>query len=104
VLLRRPFETPVSQHWQQPRNNMDLHGKIMNLPAGDPGLETRPERAYKLGHRDARHAAAELANAGDACADALRLFMSAGLGNSTDLDAQLKAYRAGVEALARLRG
>lgn len=40
-----------------------LSAKIMNLPAGDPGLEPTPERAYRLGHRDARHAAAELVDA-----------------------------------------
>jgi hypothetical protein len=44
---------------------MDLHGKIMNLPQ-TPGLPmvnaTEAQLlAYKLGHRDARHAAAELA-------------------------------------------
>ena len=38
---------------------MNLHGQIMNLPAS--GEPTAGSMAYKLGHRDARHAAAELA-------------------------------------------
>ncbi len=42
---------------------MDLHGKIMNIPATnrDQFDDAKQERAYLLGHRDARHAAAELA-------------------------------------------
>jgi hypothetical protein len=42
----------------------DLHGRIFNLPCTAPNAYGINERlAYKLGHRDARHAAAELANA-----------------------------------------
>ena len=43
----------------------DLHGKIMNLPCVlGKNVVTRQWRdGYKLGHRDARHAAAELAAA-----------------------------------------
>lgn len=46
---------------------MDLHAQIMNLPV-KPGLATANATDnqmvfYKLGHRDARHAAAELASA-----------------------------------------
>ena len=44
----------------------DLHAKIMNLPCDPDGAGYNPEgpraRAYKLGHKDARHAAAELAS------------------------------------------
>ncbi len=55
---------------------MDLHGQIMNLP-GSGGLSeigtTQSEQlAYKRGHRDARHAAAELALVANTLADALR--------------------------------
>ena len=55
---------------------MDLHGQIMNLP-GSGGLSeigtTQGEQlAYKRGHRDARHAAAEIALKADACIEALR--------------------------------
>ena len=53
---------------------MDLHGQIMNLPT--PAIvETLPygrRMAYKTAHRDARHAAAELALKADACIEALR--------------------------------
>ena len=46
---------------------MDLHGQIMNIQAADPGLETNPHRAYTMGFRDARHAAAKLALGANAC-------------------------------------
>lgn len=39
---------------------MSFHGQIMNIPSAVDALP-----AYLLGHRDARHAAAELANAAD---------------------------------------
>lgn len=42
---------------------MSLHNDIMNIPA-DAEVETYPFQlrlAYKIGHRDARHAAAEMA-------------------------------------------
>ena len=59
---------------------MDLHGQIMNLPADGATLDWANTReAYLYGHRDARHAAAELALKADACVQALR-----------DLDARLK--------------
>lgn len=41
----------------------ELHGRIMNLPCRVPTHDGVPytfDSAYKLGHRDARHAAAEL--------------------------------------------
>lgn len=38
----------------------DLHRAIMNLPCSIPPMVV-DDQAYKLGHRDARHAAAELA-------------------------------------------
>jgi hypothetical protein len=40
---------------------MDLHASIMNIPAD----RNRSDRAYKEGHRDARHAAAEMALAAE---------------------------------------
>ncbi|MBV60945.1 MAG: hypothetical protein CMH65_06550 [Nevskiales bacterium] len=54
---------------------MDLHGKIMNIPANVPKDYDQGDYrlAYQTGHRDARHAAAELAMAADACIRALRL-------------------------------
>ena len=52
---------------------MTLHGQIMNLPSGQGTMSQSPDMAYKIGHRDARHAAAELALKADACVDALRV-------------------------------
>ena len=46
-----------------------LHAQIMNLPA--TGKPSGGSIAYKLGHRDARHAAAELALQADAVRDEL---------------------------------
>ena len=42
---------------------MNLHGKIMNIPVDQKSLpESGEERLiYKIGHRDARHEAAEIA-------------------------------------------
>jgi hypothetical protein len=40
---------------------VDLHASIMNIPAD----RNRSDRAYKEGHRDARHAAAEMALAAE---------------------------------------
>jgi len=53
---------------------MDLHGQIMNLACVPANMDAEPNQrlAYKVGHRDARHAAAELALKADACIDALR--------------------------------
>ena len=53
---------------------MNLHGQIMNLGAVEPDeYADGPVRtAYRVGHRDARHAAAELALKADAELDALR--------------------------------
>ena len=54
---------------------MDLHGQIMNLRCVVPiDIEMASDRthAYKLGQRDARHAAAELALKADECIEALR--------------------------------
>ena len=55
---------------------MTMHGQMMNLrcdvDANFPNPSFVEERAYKFGHRDARHAAAELALKADACIEALR--------------------------------
>lgn len=51
---------------------MDLHGQIMNLPHPPMArVEKNPSIAYKVGHRDARHAAAELALQADAAREEL---------------------------------
>ena len=58
------------------RFDMDLHGKIMNIPVDSlkvlEALNCRlPQTAYKFGHRDARHAAAEMTLAADSERDEL---------------------------------
>ena len=51
---------------------MDLHGQIMNILADANKAGTDDARlAYLHGHRDARHAAAEMALKADAQIDAL---------------------------------
>lgn len=49
---------------------MDYHGRIMNIAASLETIErhllARPDTAYRIGHRDARHAAAEIALEADA--------------------------------------
>ena len=69
---------------------MDLHGQIMNIQEpsdralGQAVADSRIEapdviHAYKCGHRDARHAAAEIALQGDKALDLLRrIIASAG--------------------------
>lgn len=55
---------------------MSLHDKIMNIPAhGADDYDNLPNEkvAYKIGHRDARHEAAEMALAQD---EAINSFMS----------------------------
>ena len=53
---------------------MSLHGQIMNAQCNIPRAWSSRAlgEAYRDGHRDARHAAAELALRGDAAAVALR--------------------------------
>lgn len=64
----------------------DLHTQIMSLPCDESRVRPSYESAYRLGHRDARHAAAELVLAASAqpatdrpaLADALRPFADIG--------------------------
>jgi len=53
---------------------MDLHSEIMNIPTIVGTYND--EFCYKLGHRDARHAAAELALKADARIDELESVLS----------------------------
>ena len=48
------------------------HARIMNIPAKTFAPGEMNEVAYKLGHRDARHAAAEIATEADATEAQLR--------------------------------
>ena len=77
---------------------MDLHGQIMNSPtSGEPAGGSM---AYKLGHRDARHAAAELVMKADACIDALRAIVrSAELNQAAISTFLLIDARAALKAL-----
>lgn len=95
-----------------------LHAKIMNIQCIDPGWCRSDEAtAYRLGHRDARHAAAELAamntdriealeadrdawrNAYQALAD---ITTSGGLRHSTDdQDRRLQKARKAIRAISR---
>jgi hypothetical protein len=55
---------------------MSLHDKIMNLPCRVPDNRANSGVAcYQQGHRDARHAAAELALTADALLEALQRIM-----------------------------
>ena len=59
---------------------MNLHYQIMNLRVAPTELATSlyagdTTLAYKIGHRDARHAAAELALAADAEIERLRILL-----------------------------
>lgn len=78
---------------------MNLHGKIMNLRTTKHREPEGLLPAYKRGHRDARHAAAELALRADALANALRMYLASGIGNSTDIAKQLDAHTAATQAL-----
>ena len=52
---------------------MNMHGQMMNLPMTLDARDAGPyANGYKQGHKDARHAAAEVALAGDAAIAALR--------------------------------
>ena len=60
---------------------MNLQGQIMNIQADHKKtVEEYSDRrqAYIFGHRDARHAAAELALKADAAIDALRVLLTNG--------------------------
>lgn len=50
---------------------MSLRARIMNLTAKPSGLEDSAAHIYRIGYRDARHAAAELAAEADAIRDEL---------------------------------
>ena len=64
---------PGCENWEQPNQPVDLHSQIMNIPVDADKMQLAVEEAskectwvrqmeylYKLAHRDARHAAAEL--------------------------------------------
>ena len=71
---------------------MELYGRIMNIAVDKAkeldALKTANPLAYKLGHRDARHAAAELALKADAIDVALKDLCEVmnALGDARDID------------------
>jgi hypothetical protein len=100
---------------------MNMHGRIMNLPGAgglsEIGTTHGEQLAYKRGHRDARHAAAEIAVKGDALVEELVAALAAmcksmptdgemrdGLGwEPLEVDAACNAYDAASAALAKAR-
>ena len=69
-----PNYTPPAAPAAPAEHALDLHDAIMNLPQNKAAMQhmTPGERlAYRVGHRDARHAAAELALASQTTAPAL---------------------------------
>ena len=72
----------------------NLHGEIMNLPCDKEMLPwSNTREAYMHGHRDARHAAAELANAADAEIERLQAEHDALLSALIGLEAMAESYR-----------
>ena len=83
---------------------MNLHGQVMNLQA-KPYDGTDAHTHYCRGHKDARHAAAELAVKADAVVDAARAVLAWRVdtplrGDLRDNDSSRKALRALAEAVA----
>jgi hypothetical protein len=90
-----------------------LHGAIMNIPARLPRECTNLSArfAYKMGHRDARHAAAELALAAspaspaadraELAAEAKRLVHELATGVLPSALSSIRAVNAAIDALAR---
>lgn len=88
------------------RSGADLHAAIMNLrPEGvwATGMNDHGRTAYKLGHRDARHAAAELALAYDGLLDALRA-VSFSLSATRDDEGEPSFMKQVRAAIARAEG
>lgn len=84
---------------------MDLHGQMMNLRCvvpPDAQVWANYGYAYKVGHRDARHAAAEVALKADACVRALREIVASAERNEAAVNTFLLIDAR--EALAALDG
>jgi len=86
---------------------MNLHGQMMNIavaPEATRMLCTASQvLAYKEGHRDARHDAAELALKADACIEALRDLVEL-YNNSASPQNRVAGWLAAREALAAVGG
>ena len=73
----------------------DMHGKIMNIGHGQksPIMTAGEWLAYRSGHRDARHAAAEIALAGDAEIERLRAMIKAANAKLAEVMRERDAYK-----------
>ncbi len=86
---------------------MKLHAEIMNLQAKPPKVNsTNYELAFKEGHRDARHASAELAIKADQLAEVVKAVMEwrvdiPSRGDLRDCDKSREALKALADALKR---
>ena len=94
----------------------DFHARIMRMPADGMNPKRGPSIdywAYKAGHRDARHAAAEIANEADSmvsdllealdeCLNALN--GCAVTADGEDRGAILRAQQSAREAIVKARG
>lgn len=88
---------------------MNLHNEIINISFSQSDIAwTESEKlAAKMGHRDARHAAAELAIRADAVIDAARLVLSFRnnepyMGNLIDCNASRAALKSLYDAVASI--
>ena len=83
---------------------MNLHGQMINIRCDAPTVLDDTERViFKAGHRDARHAAAELALKADACIEALRDLVEL-YNNSASPQNRVAGWLAAREALAAVDG
>jgi len=88
---------------------MNFHGRIMNIQVTSVEAPMTPEQrsVYKRGHRDARHAAAEIANEADEqiqeLAESLEDVLNYDGGADSALEDEYVMERA-QEALAKARG
>jgi hypothetical protein len=88
----------------------ELHAAIINLPSNEaarPIILSRPDEchAYRIGHRDARHAAAELvavnhenvnAELLEACTDLMRIVVAQFGNGHADVNAVLDRANAAI--------
>jgi len=89
---------------------MSIHNDIMNIAVDNPQLDNMTDKeriAYKLGHRDARHAAAELSlqteQAAKAALEDLEWFERERMGGIQLTSAKLLREALGVSRTYRIR-
>lgn len=78
------------------------HSRIMNLPCGGPDLSGLGKRtAHKMGHREARHAAAEIALDADTAVVELLAWQAAALARETAAAEREARLREALEKIAQ---